>query len=202
MIDETARDRALNRYGIPVCLHVPIAAVDEAAIATYVGEIRAVLSRRGLRKAFLVEAYPPEPREVAYPIWEDPRSAILHEPLQVWVYVGFTRYRQAWRRAFPDVALGEAVLSHALNRRIAALKGFDFVRITPTSRNANSSSALSEGWGVALHSEHHQMAANRGRGVFIEYADITGLMLMLDMRLGGGVMDAVNEGRRLVRPLS
>lgn len=201
MIDEIARDRALNRHGIPLCLHVPIAAVDEAAIATYVGEIRAVLSGRGLRRAFLVEAYPPEPRDLDYPIWAEPGSAVLHQPLQVWVHVGFTRYRRAWRRAFPEVSLGEAVLSHALNRRTAALKGFDFVRITPTSRSANSSSAFSERWGVALHGEPYQMAANRGRGVFIEYADITGLMLMLGMKLGGGVMEAVNEARSLVRPL-
>jgi hypothetical protein len=46
------------------------------------------------------------------------------------------------------------------------------------------------------------MAANRRRGAFIEYADITDLMLMLDMKLGGGVMDAVNEGQKLVRPRS
>lgn len=29
MIDETARDQALHRYGIPESLHVPTAAVDE-----------------------------------------------------------------------------------------------------------------------------------------------------------------------------
>jgi hypothetical protein len=199
MIDEIARDRALNRHGIPLCLHVPIAAVNEAAIVDYMGEIRAVLSGGGLRKAFLVEAYPPEPRNGEYPIWADPRSAILHHPLQLWVNIRFTRYRRAWQRAFPDVPLGDAVLSHAMNRRVAALKGFDFVRITPTSRSANSSSAFIEGWGVALHGEHSQMKANRSRGVFIEYADLTGLMLMMDMKLGGGVMDSVNEARRLVR---
>jgi hypothetical protein len=199
-IDEIARDLALNRYGIPLCLHVPIAAVDEAAIATYVGEIRTVLSGRGLRRAFLVEAYPPERRDPCYPIWDEPGSAILHQPLQVWVHIGFTRYRQAYRQAFPDEPLGEAVLSHAMNRRMAAAKGFEFVRITPTSRSANSSSAFTEGWGVTLHNEPYQMEANRRRGVFIQYADITDLMLMLDKKLGGGVMDTVNEGRKLVRP--
>jgi hypothetical protein len=200
MIDEIARDRALNRHGIPLCLHVPVAAADEAAIADYVGEIRAVLSGRSLRKAFLVEVYPPERRDGRYPIWNEPGSEIFHAPLQVWVHVGFTRYRRAWQRAFPDELLRDAVLSHAMNRRIAALKGFEFVRIKPTSRSANSSSAFSEGWGVTLHSDPHQLDANRKRGAFIEYADLTGLMLMLDMKLGGGVMDTVNEARRLVRP--
>jgi hypothetical protein len=198
MIDEIARDRALHRHGIPECLHVPIAAVDEAAISTYVGEIRQTLSGRG-RRAFLVQAQTPPPIDSRYPIWDKPGSAIFHRPLQVWVHVGFTRYRQAYRRAFPDEPLGDAVLSHTMNRRLAAVKGFSFVRITPTSRAANSSSVLAEGWGVALHSDPYQMEANRRRGVFIEYADLTDLMLMLDMRLGGGVMDTVNEGQKLIR---
>ena len=64
----------------------------------------------------------------------------------------------------------------------------------------NSSSAFSEGWGVTLHSDPEQMAANRRRDAFIQYADLTELMLMLDMRLGGRVMEAVNVGQRLVRP--
>ena len=85
-------------------------------------------------------------------------------------------------------------------KAFAMLKGFRFVRLTPTSRAANSSSAFSEGWGVTLHGTREQMAANRRRGAFIQYADLTELMLMLDLRLGGGVMDAVNEGQSLVRP--
>jgi hypothetical protein len=32
-----------------------------------------------------------------------------------------------------------------------------------------------------------------------KYADLTDLMLVLDMKLGGGLVDAVNEGQRLVR---
>jgi hypothetical protein len=200
MIDEIARDRALHRHGIPLCLHVPIAAVDEAAINTYVGEIRQTLSGKGYRKAFLVHAYPPPPVDPCYPIWDEPGSAIFHRPLQVWVHVGFTRYRRAYQRAFPDEPLGDSVLSHAMNRRMAALQGFSFVRITPTSRGANSSSVLVEGWGVALHSDPYQMEANRRRGVFVQYADLTDLMLMLDIKLGGGVMDTVNEGQKLIRP--
>lgn len=200
MIDEIARDQALHRYGIPECLHVPIAAVDEAAISMYVGEIRQTLSGRGHRKAFLVEAYPAPAIDRRYPIWDEPGSATFHRPLQVWVHIGYTCYRQAYRRAFPDECIKNMVLSHALNREVAALKGFEFVRITPTSRGANSSSAFSEGWAKDLHGDRDRMEANRRRGVFIQYADLTDLMLMLDMKLGGGVMDAVNEGQKLVRP--
>jgi hypothetical protein len=32
-----------------------------------------------------------------------------------------------------------------------------------------------------------------------KYGDVCDLMLMLDMKLGGGVMDAVNEGQRIGR---
>lgn len=134
------------------------------------------------------------------PIWDHPASSIFHAPLQVWVHVAYNGYRPAYRRGFPDEDIGGLVLSHAQNRRVAALKGFEFVRLTPTSRRANSSSAFSEGWGVDLHSQPHQMVANRSSGAFIQYADLTELMLMLDVSLGGGFMDAVNEGQKLIRP--
>lgn len=41
---------------------------------------------------------------------------------------------------------------------------------------------------------------SRMRPPFIQYADLSDLMLMLDMMLGGGVMDAVNEGQKLIEP--
>ena len=200
MIDEIARDRALNRFGIPLCLHVPIAAVDEAAIASYVGEIVRPLSGGSSRRAFLVRAREQLLIESCYPISDEPNAAIFHEPMQVWVHVGYNSYRAAYRRGFPEADIAGLVLSHAMNRRVAALKGFGFVRITPTSRRANSSSAFSENWGVALHSDPYQVAVNKQLGMFIQYADLTELMLMLDINLGGAVMDAVNEGQKLIRP--
>jgi len=199
MIDRIATDIALNRYGLPDCLHVPIAAVDEAAISTYVGDIQKVLSGTRSRRAFLVHTKEPPPLDDRFPIWEVEGCEILHQRHQVWVDVTYGRYRDAFRTAFPDETIAGRVLSHAMNRRVAALKGFQFVRITPTTRAANSSSAFSENWGVTLHSSPAQMAFNRSRGAFIQYADLTELMLMLDIRLGGGVMDVVNEGQRLIR---
>jgi hypothetical protein len=59
--------------------------VDEAAITTYVGEIRQTLSGRGFRRAFLVHAYPQPPIDPCFPIWDEPGSAIFHRSLQVWV---------------------------------------------------------------------------------------------------------------------
>lgn len=200
MIDEIARDVALHRYGLAACLHVPIAAVDEAAITTYVGDVLQSVGGASQRRALLVRARTPEPPDPCFPVWAMAGSDILHQPLQLWVDVAYTRYRQAWLTAFPDQALGDQVLSHAMNRRVARLKEFRFVRLTPTSRSANSSAAFSERWAVALHEQPQQMAANQRRGAAIQYADVTDLMLMLDLRLGGGVMDRVNEGRALFRP--
>lgn len=200
LIDKAAREVALTRWALPECLHVPIAAVDEAAITAYIGEIEAVLANGSPRKAFLVRIREPPAIDTQLPIWEIPGSKIFHERRQVWVHIGFTRYRRAYKTAFPDQTIDGKVLSHALNRRTAALMGFSYVRITPNSRGCNSSSAFSEQWGVTLHATPEQATANKRRGAFIHYADLAALMVMLDMKVGGGVMEAVNEGQKLVRP--
>ena len=200
MIDEIARDIAVQRYGLAPCLHVPIAAIDEAAITAHVGDVLQAIGGGGQRRALLVRAHAPEPPDPRFPVWALAGSEMLHRPVQLWVDVAYTRYRRAWTTAFPDLPLGDQVLSHAMNRRVARLKCFRFVRLTPTSRAANSSAAFSERWAEALHSQPIQMAANLRRGAAIQYADVTDLMLMLDLRLGGGVMDRVNEGRALFRP--
>src|SRR5882762_496216 len=109
-------------------------------------------------------------------------------------------YRRSYRKAFPDEAIDGKVLSHALNRRMAALMGFAYMRITPNSPGCNSSSSFSEQWGVTLHATPEQVAANRRRGASIHYADLAALMVMLDIKPGGGVMDAVNEAQALVLP--
>jgi hypothetical protein len=199
-VDHAAREVALTRWALPDCLHVPIAAVDEAAIATYIGEIERVLADRSPQRAFLVKIKEPPPVDHRLPIWDLPASRVFHTHHQVWVHIAFTRYRHAYRKAFPAESIDGKVLSHAMNRRVAALKGFSYVRITLTSRRCNSSSAFSEEWGVALHGTPEQIAANRRRGAFIQYADLSELMVMLDLNIGGGVMGAVNEGQALVRP--
>src|SRR4051812_31222889 len=199
LVDSAARDLALTRWALPECLHVPTGAVGEVAITTYIGEIERGLADGSPRRALLVRTKEPPSVDAAFPIWELPASKILHERRQVWVHIGFGGYRRAYKKAFPDEAIDGKVLSHALNRRMAALMGFDYVRITPNSRGCNSSSSFSEQWGVALHGTPEQAAANRRRGAFIHYADLAALMVMLDIKPGGGVMDAVNEGQKLVR---
>jgi len=199
-IDHVAKELALRAYVVPECLHVPIAAVDVDAIRNYVGDIQQEFGRGSPPKALVVRMKNPPPADMRFPVWDLEASKIFHQPVQLWVHREYTRYRQAYRKAFPLEDIGDKTLSHAMNRRVAALKGFQYTRLTPTSRSANSSSAFSEGWAVDLHSTPAQMAANRRRGAFIQYADLTDLMLLLDMKLGGGVMDAVNMAQKLIDP--
>jgi hypothetical protein len=199
LIDHAAKEAALRRYGVPECLHVPIAAIDEAAIRSYIGEVQQVLGRGSPAKAFVVQVEPP-PVDMRFPIWGIEASKIFHERTQVWVHVNYTRYRQAYRTALPSEDISDKILSHAMNRRVAALKGFQYTRITPTSRSANSSAAFSEGWAMELYNKPEELAAFKRRGAFIQYADLTDLMLMLDMKLGGGIMDAVNIAQKLIDP--
>ena len=200
MIDHVAKKRALRQWVLPECLHVPIAAVDEGAIRSYIGDVEQVLSKGEPNKALLIKAKNPPPIDTRLPIWELKASTVFHRRMQVWVHVAYTRYRPAYLRAFPTEDISDKIMSHAMNRRMATLIGFQYVRITPVSRGANASSgALSEKWGVALHNTPEQIAANKRHGAFIQYAALDGLMLMLDMKVGGGVMDRVNEGQGLVQ---
>jgi len=199
LIDHAAKDVARRRWGLPECLHVPIAAVDEAAISHYVGEIERILAVGSPNRALLVRAASLPPLEPSLPIAKLPSSTILHSPMQVWVHIHYCGYRRAYKKAFPSEDIDGRVLSHASNRRMADLQGFQYVRITPVARGSNSSSAFSEKWGVDLHSTLPQIEANKKRGAFIRYADLSEIMLMMDMKLGGGVMDAVNEGQNLIR---
>ena len=198
--DQTARETALRHYVLPECLHVPVAALDEEAIKTYIGETVQILSRGRPSRALLIRAKEPPPLDHRLPIWDMEKAVILHRQMQVWVHVRYTRYRNAYRRAFPTEDITGKVLSHAMNRRVAVLKGFQYVRITPVSRAANSSSGFSESWAVARHSAAGQMPARARQGAYIQYGDLSDLMLMMDVKLGGGVMSVVNEGQALVKP--
>jgi hypothetical protein len=198
LIDETAKEIAVRRSNLPECLHVPIAAVDEDAIRSYVGNVERVVSGRGLRKAFLVTL--PEPKQInqLLRISDHPNAGIFHARRQVWVHVAYKPYRPAYKRAFPDENIDGLILSHAMNRDTAVHKDFDFVRLTPVSGIANVSSAFSEQWAKTLHKPKEPVVTRCTGPPYIQYADLSDLMLMLDMMLGGGVMDAVNEGQKLL----
>lgn len=133
--------RIPQRSGLPPCLYVPIAARDTDAIECYVGRIVQALSPGRSDRAYLVESHEPEPPTEGLAIWNHPRAALLHCPQQVWVHVAYSGYRRAYGRAFPDADIGDIVLDHVMNRRVARLKRFSFLRIVPISRASNSSHA-------------------------------------------------------------
>jgi hypothetical protein len=200
-IDERARGLALTRYGLPLCLHLAIGARDEDAIEQYVGQIESVLTTDRDCKTLLVHRYDPPEVDPRLLIWERPEAAILHAGRQVWVDVEARAYRKAYATAFPDQDLRYVVLDHVMNRRVARLKGFRYLRIVPISRVANSSSGgLAEKWGVAHHSTPRMMALNQNHATFIEYADLADIVKMLDRKTGGSVQDGVNEAQALIRP--
>ena len=117
----------------------------------------------------------------------------------MWVHVDYRSYRRAYLRAFPDVNLASLVLDHVMNRRVARLKGFRYLRIVPISREANSShGGLSEGWAVQYHSSPRMMEINRTSQAMVQYADLADLVKMLNMEGGGSFMENVNEAQKLV----
>src|SRR6185503_19428643 len=172
-VDQHAKEKAIRQYGLHPCLHVPIAARNEEAIEKYVGNICEILTPTLVHKALLVRAYEPSARNPKLPIWKLGESSILHYPQQVWVHVDCRAYRSAYARAFPNQDLQGLVLDHILNRRAARLKRFDYLRIVPISRGANSSSGgLPEKWGVTYHNTPSMIKINAASPAFIQYADL------------------------------
>lgn len=191
--------RIPTESGLAPCLFVPVAARSLQAIETYVGRILAPIVKNSPSKAFLVEAHPPEKPDQRLPIWNHPNVSVLHYPKQVWVHVDYTAYRRAYRRAFPNDDLTDLVLDHVMNRRVARLKGFAYLRLVPISRQANSShGGLSEGWSVDYHSTPTMMAINKASQAVVQYADLADIVKMLNMEGGGSFMDIVNDAQKLV----
>lgn len=199
-IDPVARDVALHRWVLPECLHVPTGAINEEAIQTYIGDIVCTVSKRTVNKALLVRAKPPALADRNLPIWREPGAEVLHRPLQLWVHVKYSAYRAAYKRAFPDDDVTGKIISHAMNRRFGKLTGFNYVRVTPTSRSSNSSSGTREHWAIRMYDPEKMTQEKMRRGASIRYGDLADLLLMMDVKLGGGIMDNVNEGQRLIAP--
>jgi hypothetical protein len=188
-----------KQSGLLPCLYIPIAARDIFAIETYVGTIISDLAHGPGQKAILVEAHDPEKQDDRLSIWNLPEAEVLHYSKQVWVQVNYTAYRRAYVRAFPDADLSGMVLDHVMNRRVARLKGFSYIRIVPISRKANSShGSLSEGWGVDYHSTPEMIAKNKASKAAVQYADLCDIVKMLNMEGGGSFMDNVNDAQKLV----
>ena len=190
-----------TKSGLTPCLFVPVAARSIYAIEKHVGKIVAHLGSRTPSNALLVEPHEFDPVNVRLPIWELPEAAILHSSRQVWVHVEYRAYRRAYKDAFPCIDLAGLVLDHVMNRRVARLKGFAYLRIAPISRAANSShGSLSEGWGVEYHSTVRMQEINRASQAAVQYADLSDIVKMLNRQGGGSFMENVNEAQQLVAP--
>lgn len=199
-IDAYAKEIALTRYGLPPCLHVPVAARDEYAIQKYIGNISLVLMEGSPNGALLVEPHETPAINNRLPIWRLKEAALLHCPKQVWVHVDYSGYRKAYVKAFPGEDLTGLVIDHVLNRRVARLKGFHYLRIVPISSAANSSSGgLSEKWAVEYHGTPEMIRRNAESPAFIQYADLADIVKILNIKTGGSLQDPVNEAQALVR---
>lgn len=201
LVDQFARTLATERFGLPLCLHIPIAARDEAAIHSHIGRVVDVLVPGTPPKALLVETTPSAELDAMLPIWGLPEAAVLHRSPQVWVHVDFAGYRRAYANAFPTEDLQDRVLDHVMNRRVARLKDFMYLRLVPVSREANSSSGgLSEKWAVEYHGSAEMRAKHLASSARIQYADLADIVKMLNQRTGGSLQDPVNDAQALVRP--
>ena len=80
---------------------------------------------------------------------------------------------------------------------MATLRGYGFVRLVPVSRRANSSAGFTEQWGVEL-AARDLGARRRERGLRMQYADLTDLLVMLDISLGGGVQEVCRISQNLI----
>lgn len=186
---------------LPPCLYVPVAARDLAAIEAYVGRVARLLACRVPARAVLVDAYDPAPPDARLPIWHVAGVAVLHARAQVWVHVDYGPYRHTYAKAFPDAVLGDLVLDHVMNRRVARLKGYAYLRLVPVSRAVNSShGGLSERWAVEYQSSPRMREINAASRASVQYADLADLVKMLDVEGGGSLMDRVNDTQALVVP--
>ncbi len=84
---------------------------------------------------------------------------------------------------------------------MSKVMGYNFVRIVSISRGANSScGTLAEQWALNYQSTPEMRKRNRLKRnkQFIQYAELTSIVKILDIKTGGGVMDVVNEAHKLL----
>jgi hypothetical protein len=199
-VDEFAKRLASEQFVLPSCLHVPIAARDETAIRTFVGEVTEVLVSGSPNRALLVSVEPRQDIIQSLPIWSLPEATVLHRTRQLWVHVDFGAYRSAYARAFPDEDIRSLVIDHIMNRRVARLKDFMYLRVIPISREANSSSGgLSEKWAVEYYQTPEMQAKSLASPARVQHADLADIVKMLNRKTGGALQDPVNEAQVLVR---
>jgi hypothetical protein len=167
---------------------VPIAAVSEEAIARYIGKIERVVSEDSCgRRALVVNIYPRENSKTLL-VFDLPESDIFFSPQQVWVHVDLRNYRAAYLKSAIEQALPKAtVLDHVMNRKVARVLGFEYIRTVPVPPRINSEhGSLNETWELKDMLGNEAVLARRmARRGQIRYADWADLVKMLKIRTGG-----------------
>lgn len=196
-IDPIAKTRA-NNLGMPSDVHIPIGARNIESVRKYIGQIE-VIESISVKNAFIVIPHFSPELNKNLPLWKLKESEVLHCPKQVWVHVDFKRYRAAYIKACPEQNVTGFVLDHILNRRVARLKGFDYLRIIPVTKEVNTNSgAVTEKYGFEYHSTSRMKDLNQQSQAFIEYADIADLVKMLNQKTGGKFQDGIRDAIELL----
>lgn len=189
--------------GLSPCLRVPIAARDLTAIEEHVGAVVREIPDALGSPGYLVSAGMLAEADRRLPVWELQNSSIFYSEMQLWVHVDSRRYRKLFLDALPSIDIAEKDIDHITNRHVARLKGFHYLRVVAISRAANrSSGAISEKWAIEYHSSEEMQRRHRQSKARVQYADIADLAKMLDIVIGGGVMDQLNEVQYLFRERS
>lgn len=196
--DPAGKERAVRKAAMPANLLIPVAASSLEAIVNHIGRSIEPVARTRNGNAFIVKSEC-GPERNGLKVWTHPKSSVLNSVNQLWVRPKYSGYRKAFRMAFPDDIPNKRVIHHVMNRRYATLHGFEYVRVVAVSRSANSSSGHSENWGVTL-TKDGTLRSRRGEAA-IAYADLADMMSMLEMPIGGGIMDTVREAAELLENL-
>lgn len=199
-VDTNATMIATTRYGLPRCLHIPIAARDVSCIERYIGKAAPIFAGDKSQRAVRVELVGPEEMDETLVVWDMPGATVLHLTTQVWVHVDYRAYRRAYAAVFPEEDISSMVIDHVRNRRVARVMGFQYVRLVPVTRGVNTSSGgLSEKWEVEHQSKPSTRAWHAANPTFIQYADIGDIAKMLGMQMENELHGPVNILQRRLR---
>lgn len=202
----------LETYGLPPCLHIPVAAASVSVLEQFVGTVlERRTSRAGRMNALLIQPHHVPSRTAGVLLWHEPNArecfARLHPERQVWVHVDHNGYRDSWRKfKMPDP--GANFLDHVLNRRAIRLlkSAHPYLRLCPVSRRVNTSSGGVHGGegrqceflaNLNSYSEGIQAAVWKTSEEPLRLADPMDLTKMLNLPPGTKTLDGVRDVQHL-----
>ena len=146
MIDPTA-----DTYDLRKSLLFPIAALNRSALEEFVGDCQPI----GKRDQKLVLLVTPKSRvqvERSSPLPERliaRHRALVHSP-QVWVHPDYDGYQGAYEDAPGIRTAGDCYLDHVMNRKMARVMRYRWLRLCPVADEVNTSAGSPKGGEVRL----------------------------------------------------